>query len=392
MTLFEKENEYLMNTYSTLPIEISYGKGSYLFDTNNKKYIDFTSGIGVNSLGYNNELWKKEIISQLDSFQHLSNIFTNNSTVDLAKKLCELSGMSKVFFSNSGAEANECAIKLARKYSFNKYGNGRGTILSLKQSFHGRTLATLTATGQDKFHNYFFPFPTGFNYVEANSIESLKENLTSDVCAIIMEAIQGEGGVHPLNLDFVLRVCKLAKENDILIIFDEVQCGIARTGYLFGYNHFNIEADIVTTAKGLGGGLPIGAVLCNEKLSNTFVPGDHGSTFGGNPVICSGALSVLNQLCNIDSYCEIVFKGEIIKQTILNENIKIVKDVRGIGLMLGIEIDGDSSILQKLALNNGLLVLTAGKNVVRLLPPLNISLEDLKEGLNILISTLKELN
>lgn len=390
MTLFEKENEYLMNTYSTLPIEISYGKGSYLFDTNNKKYIDFTSGIGVNSLGYNNELWKKEIISQLDSFQHLSNIFINNSTVDLAKKLCELSGMSKVFFSNSGAEANECAIKLARKYSFNKYGNGRGTILSLKHSFHGRTLATLTATGQDKFHNYFFPFPTGFNYVEANSIESLKENLTSDVCAIIMEVIQGEGGVHPLNKDFVLETCKLAKENDILIIFDEVQCGIARTGSLFGYNNFNIEADIVTTAKGLGGGLPIGAVLCNKKLSNTFVPGDHGSTFGGNPVICSGALSVLNQLCNIDSYCEIVFKGEIIKQTILNENIKIVKDVRGIGLMLGIEIDGDSSILQKIALNNGLLVLTAGKNVVRLLPPLNISLEDLKEGLNILISVLKE--
>lgn len=390
MTLLEKENEYLMNTYSTLPIEISYGKGSYLFDTNNKKYIDFTSGIGVNSLGYNNELWKKEIISQLDSFQHLSNIFINNSTVDLAKKLCELSGMSKVFFSNSGAEANECAIKLARKYSFNKYGNGRGTILSLKHSFHGRTLATLTATGQDKFHNYFFPFPTGFNYVEANSIESLKENLTSDVCAIIMEVIQGEGGVHPLNKDFVLEVCKLTKENDILIIFDEVQCGIARTGSLFGYNNFNIEPDIVTTAKGLGGGLPIGAVLCNEKLSDTFVPGDHGSTFGGNPVICSGALSVLNQLCNIDSYCEIVFKGEIIKQTILNENIKIVKDVRGIGLMLGIELDGDSSIIQKIALNNGLLVLTAGKNVVRLLPPLNISLEDLKKGLNILISVLKE--
>lgn len=392
MTLFEKENEYLMNTYTALPIEISYGKGSYLFDTNNKKYIDFTSGIGVNSLGYNNELWKKEIISQLNSFQHLSNIFTNNSTVNLAEKLCELSGMSKVFFSNSGAEANECAIKLARKYSFNKYGNGRGTILSLKQSFHGRTLATLTATGQDKFHNYFFPFPTGFNYVEANSIESLKENLTYDVCAIMMEAIQGEGGVHPLNIDFVLKVCKLAKENDILIIFDEVQCGIARTGCLFGYNNFNIEPDIVTTAKGLGGGLPIGAVLCNEKLSNTFAPGDHGSTFGGNPVICSGALSVLNQLCNIDSYCEIVFKGEIIKQTIINQNIKIVKDVRGIGLMLGIEIDGDSSILQKIALNNGLLVLTAGKNVVRLLPPLNISIEDLKAGLNILISSLKELN
>lgn len=390
MTLFEKENKYLMNTYATLPIEISYGQGSYLFDKNNKKYIDFTSGIGVNSLGYNNTDWKNSIISQLNKFQHLSNIFTNDSTISLAKKLCELSGIGKVFFANSGAEANECAIKLARKYSFNKYGEGRSTILSLKQSFHGRTLATLTATGQDKFHNYFFPFPTGFNYVTANSIDDLQEKLTSDVCAIIMEAIQGEGGVHPLNNEFVLATCKMAKEKDILIIFDEVQCGIARTGSLFGYNNFNVEPDIVTCAKGLGAGLPIGAVLCNEKLSTTFKPGDHGSTFGGNPVVCAGATSVLNQLCNTNSYSEIIFKGELIKETILNKNLKIVKDVRGLGLMLGIEIDGDSSIVQEKALENGLLVLTAGKNVVRLLPPLNISVEDVKEGLKILVKVLKE--
>ena len=390
MTLFEQESKYLMNTYTPLPIEITYGQESYLFDKNNKKYIDFTSGIGVNSLGYNNAEWKNSIISQLNKFQHLSNIFTNDSTVSLAKKLCELSGMSKVFFANSGAEANECAIKLARKYSFNKYGKGRGTILSLKQSFHGRTLATLTATGQDKFHNYFFPFPTGFNYVTANSIDDLEEKLTSDICAIIMEAIQGEGGVHPLDKDFVLATCNLAKEKDILIIFDEVQCGIARTGNLFGYNNFNVEPDIVTCAKGLGAGLPIGAVLCNENLSTTFQPGDHGSTFGGNPVICAGAASVLNQLCNTNSYSEIIFKGELIKETILNENLEIVKAVRGLGLMLGIEIDGDSSILQKKAVENGLLVLTAGKNVVRLLPPLNISVEAIKEGLKILISTLKQ--
>ena len=390
MTLFEEENKYLMNTYATLPIEISYGQGSYLFDKNNKKYIDFTSGIGVNSLGYNNTDWKNSIISQLNNFQHLSNIFTNASTVSLAKKLCDLSRMSKVFFSNSGAEANECAIKLARKYSFNKYGEGRGTILSLKQSFHGRTLATLTATGQDKFHNYFFPFPTGFNYVTANSIDDLQEKLTSDVCAIIMESIQGEGGVHPLNNEFVLATCKIAKEKDILIIFDEVQCGIARTGNLFGYNNFNVEPDIVTCAKGLGAGLPIGAVLCNENLSTTFQTGDHGSTFGGNPVICAGATSVLNQLCNTNSYSEIIFKGQLIKEAILNKNLKIVKDVRGLGLMLGIEVDGDSSIVQKKALENGLLVLTAGKNVVRLLPPLNISVENVEAGLNILVKVLKE--
>lgn len=390
MNLFKEQKEYLMNTYSVLPIEILNGKDSYLFDINNKKYIDFTSGIGVNSLGYNNELWKNEIISQLNSFQHLSNIFSNNSTVSLAKKLCELSGMSKVFFSNSGAEANECAIKLTRKYSFDKYGKNRGTILSLKQSFHGRTLATLTATGQDKFHNHFSPFPTGFKYSSANSIDELKENLTPDVCAIIMEAIQGEGGVHPLNKNFVLEAFKLAKEKDILIIFDEVQCGIARTGNLFGYNNFNVEPDIVTCAKGLGAGLPIGAVLCNENLSTTFQPGDHGSTFGGNPVVCAGAASVLNQVCNTNSYSEIIFKGKLIKETILNENLKIVKDVRGLGLMLGIEVDGDSSIVQKKALENGLLVLTAGKNVVRLLPPLNISVEDVEAGLNILVKVLKE--
>ena len=390
MILFEKENKYLMNTYATLPIEISYGQGSYLFDKNNRKYIDFTSGIGVNSLGYNNTDWKNSIISQLNKFQHLSNIFTNDSTISLAKKLCELSGMGKVFFANSGAEANESAIKLARKYSFNKYGEGRGTILSLKQSFHGRTLATLTATCQDKFHNYFFPFPTGFNYVTANSIDDLQEKLTSDVCAIIMESIQGEGGVHPLNKEFVLATCKIAKEKDILIIFDEVQCGIARTGNLFGYNNFNVEPDIVTCAKGLGAGLPIGAVLCNENLSVTFQPGDHGSTFGGNPVVCAGSTSVLNQLCNTNSYSEIIFKGQLIKEAILNKNLKIVKDVRGLGLMLGIEIDGDSSIVQEKALENGLLVLTAGKNVVRLLPPLNISVEDVKAGLKILVKVLKE--
>ncbi|MDU2266650.1 aspartate aminotransferase family protein [Clostridium celatum] len=391
MNLIEESNKYLMNTYSPIPISFTYGSGSYLFDSNNKKYIDFTSGIGVNSLGYNNTAWKNSIVSQLNSFQHLSNIFTNTTTINLAKKLTNLSNMSKVFFANSGAEANECAIKLARKYSFNKYGNHRGTILSLKQSFHGRTLATLTATGQDKFHNYFFPFPSGFNYVSANSIDDLKGKLTSDVCGIIMEAIQGEGGVHPLNKEFVIKACELAKEKDVLIIFDEVQCGIARTGNLFGFNEFGANPDIVTCAKGLGGGLPIGAVLCNDKLSNTFVPGDHGSTFGGNPVVCAGAIEVLNELCNTSSYNSIYNKGQLIKNTLTASNLSIIKEVRGSGLMIGIEIDGDSSVFQKKALENGLLVLTAGKNVIRLLPPLNISEEEIDEGLKILISSLKKL-
>ena len=391
MTLFQQESKYLMNTYATLPIEIAYGQGSYLFDKNNKKYIDFTSGIGVNSLGYNNSEWKNSIISQLNNFQHLSNIFTNNSTVSLAKKLCELSGMSKVFFANSGAEANECAIKLARKYSFNKYGEGRGrgTILSLKQSFHGRTLATLTATGQDKFHKYFAPFPEGYDYVIPNSLEDFKEKLTDDVCAVIMEAIQGEGGVNLLDSAFVKDVCKICKEKDVLVIFDEVQCGLGRTGYLFGFQEFGVEADIITLAKGLGGGLPIGAILCNEKLADTFVPGDHGSTFGGNPVVCAGAMAVLDQICNEDLLSSVQAKGELIRETLLKSNLPLVKNIRGLGLMIGIEVSCPPAEIQKKALENGLLVLTAGKNVVRLLPPLTISESELKEGINILVQALK---
>lgn len=389
MDLLNNSKQYIMNTYAPLPINIVKGEDCSLFDDKNNKYIDFTSGIGVNSVGYNNKPWKDAITSQLNSFQHLSNIFANETTVELAKKLTELSGMSKVFFSNSGAEANEGAIKLAKKYSTIKYGKERNKILSLTQSFHGRTLAALKATGQEKFHNYFFPFMEGFDYVQANSLESLKEKLKDDVCAIIMEAVQGEGGVNPLNKDFVLEACRLAKEKDILIIFDEVQCGIGRTGKLFGFNEFGIEADIVTLAKGLGGGLPIGAILCNEKLSEVFVPGDHGSTYGGNPVVCAGALSVLEQICNETMYSKIKNNESILRDMLTKANLPNVKEVRGLGLMIGIEIDGDSSTVQKEALKNGLLVLTAGKNVVRLLPPLVISDSDFKDGINILIETLK---
>lgn len=389
MDLLNNSKQYIMNTYAPLPINIVKGEDCSLFDDKNNKYIDFTSGIGVNSVGYNNKPWKDAITSQLNSFQHLSNIFANETTVELAKKLTELSGMSKVFFSNSGAEANEGAIKLAKKYSTIKYGKERNKILSLTQSFHGRTLAALKATGQEKFHNYFFPFMEGFDYVQANSLESLKEKLKDDVCAIIMEAVQGEGGVNPLNKDFVLEACRLAKEKDILIIFDEVQCGIGRTGKLFGFNEFGIEADIVTLAKGLGGGLPIGAILCNEKLSEVFVPGDHGSTYGGNPVVCAGALSVLEQICNETMYSKIKNNESILRDMLTKANLPNIKEVRGLGLMIGIEIDGDSSTVQKEALKNGLLVLTAGKNVVRLLPPLVISDSDFKDGINILIETLK---
>ena len=388
MNLFEKANECLMHTYAPLPIIITHGEGSCLFDENNKKYIDFTSGIGVSSVGYNNKKLNEAILNQLNSFAHLSNIFLSTPTVKLANKLTTISKMSKVFFSNSGAEANEGALKLAKKYSYMKYGGKRNKILSLKDSFHGRTLATLTATGQDKFHKYFDPFPDGYDYVTPNSIEDFKEKLTDDVCAIIMEAIQGEGGVNLLNNNFVQEVCNVCKEKDVLIIFDEVQCGLGRTGHIFGFQEFGVEADIITLAKGLGGGLPIGAILCNEKLSNTFTPGDHGSTFGGNPVVCAGTLAVLDQICNDELLSSVQAKGKFIRQTLTKSKLPLVKNIRGLGLMIGIEVSCPPAEIQKKALEKGLLILTAGKNVVRLLPPLTISEIEIKKGLAILLKCL----
>lgn len=388
MNLFEKANECLMHTYVPLPIIITHGEGSCLFDENNKKYIDFTSGIGVSSVGYNNKKLNEAILNQLNSFAHISNIFLSTPTVELANKLTTISKMSKVFFSNSGAEANEGALKLAKKYSYMKYGGKRNKILSLKDSFHGRTLATLTATGQDKFHKYFDPFPDGYDYVTPNSIEDFKEKLTDDVCAIIMEAIQGEGGVNLLNNNFVQEVCNVCKEKDVLIIFDEVQCGLGRTGHIFCFQEFGVEADIITLAKGLGGGLPIGAILCNEKLSNTFTPGDHGSTFGGNPVVCAGALAVLDQICNDELLSSVQAKGKFIRQTLTKSKLPLVKNIRGLGLMIGIEVSCPPDEIQKKALEKGLLILTAGKNVVRLLPPLTISEIEIKKGLAILLKCL----
>lgn len=388
MNLFEKANECLMHTYVPLPIIITHGEGSCLFDENNKKYIDFTSGIGVSSVGYNNKKLNEAILNQLNSFAHLSNIFLSTPTVKLANKLTTISKMSKVFFSNSGAEANEGALKLAKKYSYMKYGGKRNKILSLKDSFHGRTLATITATGQDKFHKYFDPFPDGYDYVTPNSIEDFKEKLTDDVCAIIMEAIQGEGGVNLLNSNFVQEVCNVCKEKDVLIIFDEVQCGLGRTGHIFCFQEFGVEADIITLAKGLGGGLPIGAILCNEKLSNTFTPGDHGSTFGGNPVVCAGALAVLDQICNDELLSSVQAKGKFIRQTLTKSKLPLVKNIRGLGLMIGIEVSCPPDEIQKKTLEKGLLILTAGKNVVRLLPPLTISEIEIKKGLAILLKCL----
>ncbi|WP_238903878.1 MULTISPECIES: aspartate aminotransferase family protein [unclassified Clostridium] len=383
--------EYLMNTYPFLPVVFSHGKGVKLFDSDEKEYLDLTSGIGVSSLGYGDEAWVNAVTAQLNKITHVSNIFMSEPTLKLAEKITSLSEMSKVFFSNSGAEANEGAIKLARKYSYDKYGEGRSTIITLNNSFHGRTITTLKATGQEKFHKYFYPFTEGFKYVDANDLGSLEESVDNSVCAIMIEAIQGEGGIRPLNQEFIDKIFDIAKEKDILVIFDEIQCGIARTGKLFGFNHFNVNPDIVTVAKGLGAGLPIGGILCNEKLKDTFSFSDHGSTFGGNPVATAGAIEVLNAVSSEGFMDEVLDKGNFIKEFLENSSTSNIVEVRGKGLMIGIEINGEASKVQKEALEKGLLVLTAGPKVVRLLPPLVISKEDLKIGLEILVDIIKNI-
>lgn len=388
---FNEAKDHVVNSYGRLDLIITHGEGVYLYDQDENKYLDFTSGIGVSSLGYGHEKWVKATSKQLKTIAHASNIFHTEPGLKLAKELTEKAKMSKVFFANSGAEANEGSIKLARKYSYDKYGSGRSKILTLIQSFHGRTITTLKATGQEKFHKYFYPFTEGFDYVKANNIKDFKEKLTDDVCAIMLEAIQGEGGVIPLDKDFVKEVVKICNEKDVLVIFDEVQCGIGRTGKMFGYNNFDVEADIVSVAKGLGAGLPIGGILCSSKVADVFKPGDHGSTFGANPVVCAGSLVVLDEICNEKYLEKIAKRGAYVKELIEEAKNPQVVDVRGIGLMIGIKVKCDPALVQKEAIKKGLLVLTAGKDVVRLLPPLVITKKELKAGLDIILEILSNI-
>lgn len=388
---FNEAKEHVVNSYGRLDLILTHGEGVYLYDQDENKYLDFTSGIGVSSLGYGHEKWVRATSNQLKTLAHTSNIFHTEPSLKLAKELTEKANMSKVFFANSGAEANEGSIKLARKYSYDKYGAGRSKILTLIQSFHGRTITTLKATGQEKFHKYFYPFTEGFDYVKANDIEDFKAKLTDDVCAIMLEAIQGEGGVIPLDTKFVQEVVKACNEKDVLVIFDEVQCGIGRTGKMFGYNNFNVEADIVSVAKGLGAGLPIGGILCSSKVADVFKPGDHGSTFGANPVVCSGALVVLEEICNEQYFEEIYKRGLFVRELIDEAKNPQIVDVRGMGLMIGIKVKCDPALVQKEAIKKGLLVLTAGKDVVRLLPPLTITEKELKVGIDIILEILSSL-
>lgn len=379
-----------MHTYGRYDVALKSGKGAVAYDEDGKKYIDVSSGIGVNSLGYCNDGWVEAVSRQAATLQHMSNYFYCKQASDLAEKLCTLSGMAKVCFGNSGAEANECAIKIARKYSFDKYGNDRNRIITLKNSFHGRTVTTLSATGQEVFHNYFFPFTQGFDYAEANDIQSLKSTISDKTCAVLLEVVQGEGGVNILDKDYVVQLSELCRQKDILVIVDEVQTGIGRTGALFAYQNYGIAPDLVTVAKGLGGGLPIGVCMCGEKLKDVMSPSTHGTTFGANPVVCAGANYVLDTVSSKGFLDEINKKGEYLENKL--KALDGVKRVRRMGLMVGIELENaDAHKIAARCVENGLLIITA-KDLLRMLPPFVISCDELDEAVNILKKTLKENN
>lgn len=374
----------MAETFSRFPVAIERGEGATLFDTEGKRYVDFGSGIAVNIFGANDEKWKAAVIDQLSRIQHVSNYYYSEPQLDLAELLCFRTGAKRVFFANSGAEANECALKAARKYSFEKYGEGRKKIISLNGSFHGRTLFTLTATGQEAFHRFFGPFVPEVVSVDANmqAVEKESEN----ACAVIIECVQGESGVEALDQGFVRALRAFCDEHDILLICDEVQSGNGRTGKFCAYEHYGITPDIMTTAKGLGGGLPIGACLFFEKTEHTLKPGDHGSTFGGNPVCCAGAVSIVSRLTE-DFLLEVQGKAEYLRAKLKGFNG--VKRVTGLGLMIGLEVEKPAKEIAQQCLERGLLVLTAHEKV-RIVPPLNITKTEMDEGLTILREVLAQ--
>lgn len=386
----DKFNSAVMHTYGRLPIVLDSGSGRTASDEDGKTYIDFGSGIGTNSLGYCNENWADAVCAQARKIQHTSNYFYTSVQADYAARLTSLTGYKSVFFCNSGAEANECAIKIARKYSFDKYGEGRGTIVTLENSFHGRTVTTLSATGQDIFHNYFFPFTPGFVHTPSGDIAALEKLLEEDrsICAVMVEFIQGEGGVNVLDKAYAKRLSELCTEKDILLVADEVQTGVGRTGTFLCSEQYGVKPDVTTLAKGIAGGLPMGACLAGEKCFEVLTPGTHGSTFGGNPICCAAAAAVLDTVTAKGFLASVQQKGYSIVSKLLG--CSEVEGVDGIGLMLGIRLKTkDAHAVLEEAAKRGLLLLTA-KNKVRLLPPLTISDEEIEKGIGILIDILEE--
>lgn len=385
------DSDYIAQTYGRFNLALSHGKGCQVWDFEGNEYLDFTSGIGVNSLGWADEDWLKAVVHQASSLAHTSNLFFTEPSSRLAKKLAEASGLKRVFFANSGAEANEGAIKTARKYSHDKYGKDRATVLTLVNSFHGRTISTLSATGQEVFHQHFFPFTKGFDHTPANELRALETRLgQKDVCAIILEVVQGEGGVCSLDHEYLQGVQALCHQYDVLLIIDEVQTGIGRTGTMFAYQQFGLTPDIITLAKGLGGGLPIGAFVLGEKVQNTLGKSDHGSTFGANPVSCAGANAVLAKID--DAFlAEVKRKGEKLQKALAV--LPKVKSVSGLGLMIGVEFEEGTKAVDIVAkcIEKGVLFLTA-KTKLRLLPPLIINDEQIEKGIAVLKEVLGEIN
>ena len=383
MDIIQLDKQYIANTYARFPLQLVKGQGSRVWDETGKEYIDLGTGIAVNSFGIGDKAWKNAVTAQLDKIQHTSNLYYSEPCALLAKQLCTRTGMDKVFFSNSGAEANECAIKAARKYGEVTKGKDCYTIITLKNSFHGRTITTLSATGQDVFHEHFTPMTAGFVHATANDLEEVKALVkTQKCCAVMIELVQGEGGVMALDKEYVKALAAFVKEQDLLLIVDEVQTGNGRTGGLYAFMEYGIQPDVFTTAKGLGGGLPIGATVLNEKAAKLFTPGLNGSTFGGNPIACAGALSIIERIDEALLY-EVKAKSEYIFSELQNANG--VKSVSGMGLMIGVETEKDAGEIIKACMEKGVLVIKA-KNKVRLLPALNIPWDDLK----IAIKTLKE--
>ena len=381
MSIKELDKKYVANTYARFPIELVSGKGSYLYDDQGKEYIDMGTGIGVSAFGVNDEKWVEAVTKQLTTLQHASNLYYTEPCVRLAELLCNKTGAKKVFFSNSGAEANECAIKAARKYAAEKKGEEYYKIITLNNSFHGRTITTLAATGQDTFHKDFLPLTDGFLYADAGDLATVEKYIKEDkIAAIMLETVQGEGGVVPLSKEFVDGIARLAEENDVLLVVDEVQTGNGRTGALYGYMKYGINPDIVSTAKGIGGGLPLGATMLFEKTENVYTAGSHGSTFGGNPVSCAGAISIIERLDEA-FLSEVEKKSQYIIDTLSACNG--VKGITGLGLMLGIETEKDVNQVLSYCQENGVLPIKA-KNKLRLLPPLNISFEDLEKAIDII--------
>ncbi len=387
----QQEQTNMMHTYGRFPVALVKGKGVVAWDTEGKDYIDFTSGIGVNALGWCDEGWVQAVSRQAGELQHISNLYYNPVQTQLAEELCKASGLSKVFFGNSGAEANECAIKLARKWGMEQSPE-KNRVVTLQNSFHGRTVTTLAATGQEEFHKWFFPFTEGFDYAPANDLDAVEQAITDQTCAVMVELIQGEGGMFLLEKEFVQGLRKLCDEKNVLLLVDEVQTGVGRTGAFYCYQNFGILPDVVSSAKGLGGGLPIGACLCGEKLQNVLTGGMHGSTFGGNPIVCAAALEVLSRVNRPEFLAEVTEKGEYFREKLCK--LPHVENVRGMGLMIGADVAADlgktAGNVASACIESGLLILTA-HSALRFLPPLTITKEEIDKGLARLKAVLESL-